>query len=664
MIAVMAPVVASLVVVYLRRSGTGFSLEYRRHMLRVLQYVDLKGLQTLGDSSLELDLVYVDVSLVPRRAQQVGTDLLTEVPADLPERFPLSHFLHGPEPRVLAVLGGPGTGKTTLVRKTVRDTCQGRVTRPLPILLYLRDHLDDIIAGKQIPDLLRARLGGLAEQEPGKWFETQLESGRCVVMLDGLDEVARADDRRKVATWVETQIHHYPRNDYVLTSRPQGFLDAPVTGATVLQVRPFTVSQVREFIRGWYRALPSNDENAEQRATSDAEDLLRRLDAAPGLADLTVNPLLLTMIATVHRFRGALPGSRADLYKEICEVMLWHRQEAKNIAAAGNTRHKMVLLRSLAYLMMTKGVRQLPRQDVVDEFDRMLRRLSTPLDGEAHLLRVMSDGLLAEWETHQFAFAHLTFQEYLAAAYIREKNLVDTLCYAVDDDWWRETTLLYVAGSDADQVVEACLASRTATALGLALDCVAEGAELAEKLRNELTETVRSAAEASADKAMRDKVVNALMSRHDRSMVRTESGTLVWRTPVSADLYRLFDNSYDGQGDGPARGMSGSAATRFTSWLSRQPLSRHQYRLARDEELNDPAVEPFVRSLVVWATNNDIGDLVRPHAGIEKNTTMDSSDPIGIAATMSAEWQERGWSGETIILAAGGLESLSARRPR
>jgi hypothetical protein len=40
------------------------------------------------------------------------------------------------------------------------------------------------------------------------------------------------------------------------------------------------------------------------------------------------------MIATVHRYRGALPGSRVDLYGEICQVMLWRRQEAKNLPIA------------------------------------------------------------------------------------------------------------------------------------------------------------------------------------------------------------------------------------------------------------------------------------------------------------------------------------------
>ncbi|MEU7661934.1 hypothetical protein AB0B60_26120, partial [Streptomyces lincolnensis] len=32
------------------------------------------------------------------------------------------------------------------------------------------------------------------------------------------------------------------------------------------------------------------------------------------------NPLLLTMIANVHRYRGQLPGSRAELYAEMCDA--------------------------------------------------------------------------------------------------------------------------------------------------------------------------------------------------------------------------------------------------------------------------------------------------------------------------------------------------------
>ncbi|SER85302.1 NACHT domain-containing protein [Actinokineospora terrae] len=573
-----------------------FEQEYIARVRRGARYVDLKGLQTLSHSSLELDEVYVDVSLVHRPPHQVRTDVLAGLPTTVQGRRPLAHFLDDPRPQVLTVLGGPGSGKTTLLRKTARDICDSGT----PVLLFLRDHLAEILRGASLPEIVVANLARYDLVDADQWVARKLRSDRCVVMLDGLDEVARAQDRRSVSAWVENQITAFSGNDFVLTSRPQGFLDAPVDGTVVLQVRPFTPAQVRDFVHGWYRAVANTvTPDAHDRAAEEAQDLLARLDEAPALVDLTVNPLLLTMIATVHQFRGALPGSRADLYREICEVMLWHRDEAKKLVSTGNNRHKMVLLRSLAYLMMTNGVRQLAREVVLAEFERLLRRLSTPLDAEAHLRRVISDGLVVEWERDQFAFAHLTFQEYLAAAYIREKNLVDTLCYAVDDDWWRETTLLYVAGSDADPIVLACLASRTSTALGLALDCVAEGVELDEKLRSELDGVLRDAAN---DPALREKVLQAMLSRHLRSAVRTATGSVVWRTPVPAGLYRLLDDSpaVEGQGDEPARGMSSTSAVQFVDELNKSTVFPVSLRLATASELNHPSVLPTIQSAAAW----------------------------------------------------------------
>ena len=47
------------------------------------------------------------------------------------------------------------------------------------------------------------------------------------------------------------QIRQYPGNDYVITSRPQGYRDAKIDGADVLQVRGFTTEQVRARADRW-----------------------------------------------------------------------------------------------------------------------------------------------------------------------------------------------------------------------------------------------------------------------------------------------------------------------------------------------------------------------------------------------------------------------------
>ena len=57
-------------------------------------------------------------------------------------------------------------------------------------------------------------------------------------------------------------------------------------------------------------------------ATKEARDLLERISASRELNQLAVNPLLLTMMATIHRFRGKLPERQIELYREIWEVFL------------------------------------------------------------------------------------------------------------------------------------------------------------------------------------------------------------------------------------------------------------------------------------------------------------------------------------------------------
>ncbi|MGH8938478.1 MAG: NACHT domain-containing protein, partial [Actinomycetes bacterium] len=426
------------------------------------------------------------------------------------------------------------------------------------------------------------------------------------MLLDGLDEVANQDDRRGVASWVERQIRQYPKNDYVITSRPQGYLTARIDGAAVLQVRSFTDEQVTRFVQSWYLAVERHStgatgEDVRLRAESAANDLLRRLNGAPGLYDLTVNPMLLTMIATVHRYRGALPGSRADLYGEICQVMLWRRQEAKKLPIAPDGDKKEALLRGLAFAMMRRQVPDLPRADVLVEIGPALRRMSRELTAEEFLTDIASNGLLIERESGLYSFAHQTFQEYLAAVHIRDKGLVNVLVDAVDDVWWRETTLLYTARSDADSIVRACLTSTSVTALSLAFDCAEQGSELAPELRDRLDDLLTSAFASDTDPERRRLIVGVLLTRHLRHLIRTSNGGRLCPRPITTYLYQLYQQNTQGPApeppahlesdtQEPITGIHGSDAVAFVHWVNGITDSETVYRLPNLAEINDAAL--------------------------------------------------------------------------
>jgi len=617
----------------LRRRFSGFEQQYRNAVLGGLRFIDLKGLATVGFYTPELDEVFVDVSLVFSAPDQVRGGVLGSTSTG-PNRHLIGDLLDQPQPTVLAVVGAPGSGKTTLLRHTARAICRARRgrRRGIPVLLYLRDHAAVISADPEItvPDLVHRSFGKHGPIAPEGWFERKLRDGVCVVLLDGLDEVADQAIRRAVADWVENQVKRYPGNDYVITSRPHGYRTAMIGGATVVQVRSFTDEQVTRFVHGWYLAIEqrstgASDADVRTRAATQADDLLERLGNNPALYELTVNPLLLTMIATVHRFRGALPGSRVDLYREICEVLLWRRQEAKNLQSHLTSDQKTALLSSLAFAMMNRRVRDLPRGAVIDEIRPLLRRMAKEVQAEDFLSDMGSNGLLLERESGLYSFAHLTFQEYLAAAHIREKRLVDVLAGAVDDTWWRETTLLYVARGDADKIVEACLTEDTANSLILAYDCSEVSGELAPELRTELDHLLQ--VDSSTDPARLALITRVLLQRHLSKVVRTAGGSRICTSPITTNLYELFlrdtgNPEPDGRPvrlqprDTPVVGVRGTDAVRFAMWVNTITDSDLGYRLPTYAEIESSPLRRTLTDHCVWVKDGSVRStppMWRPH---------------------------------------------------
>ncbi len=72
-----------------------------------------------------------------------------------------------------------------------------------------------------------------------QWFKKRLNDGKCLVMLDGLDEVADDEHRRQVSNWVYQQLQHYQHQlPFILTSLPQAYNQAPLPDiANAISVR-------------------------------------------------------------------------------------------------------------------------------------------------------------------------------------------------------------------------------------------------------------------------------------------------------------------------------------------------------------------------------------------------------------------------------------------
>jgi hypothetical protein len=538
---------------------SGFEKDYRQHVDYHCRDFDVKGLTIQGVHALEMERVFVELSLVPDRPDKGAHD---PVPPQsqaeaVAERHHIREYLEGSGH--FAIIGAPGSGKTTLLRHlaiTLAWTRLKKVRQSLPVLLYFRSHAKAISENKDI-SLQEVILASeiLKEQTvkpPQNWFEDKLKDGKCLLLLDGLDEVGDPDIRTKIVAWVERCLHTYANNRFFITSRPLGYMENPVPGVTTLRVLPFTQDEVDRFVSKWYLANEvmshnQEDEGVRIQARTGAGDLISRIRGSDLLRDLAVNPLLLTMIATVHRFGGEeLPRRRAKLYREIFEVFLGKRQAARGIQDDFRSDQKRFVLESLGYELMCRGERDISASDAAAAIEASLKSVDPTARPEAFLQMIeSSSGLLLEREPGIYSFAHKTFQEYLAAAHIRSHKLEQDLASRIEAGGWEGTILLYVAEADATPILEACLRHTPPSMpmLTLALECIQE----AQRVDQNWREKIGNLAE-DADPEHQRIYGEALLAIRSKRMVSISKDDAVDATFVTNAEYQVFLDEMRQQG--------------------------------------------------------------------------------------------------------------------
>ncbi|MFC4070957.1 NACHT domain-containing protein [Actinoplanes subglobosus] len=612
------------------RLTSRYARDYRAWIREARRTMDAKGLDIIGPFSLELDAVMVRLVLTSRAPGQVSSGMVTS-PGTTRRHRSIWEFLNRRPRVVLAVLGAPGSGKTTLLNHVARETASTywERTRPIPVFLQLRDQAAPIAADPDVslPALIRKSIPASVSAEPPGWWERQLRAGRCVILLDGLDEAGEAEVRRVVARWINTQIAAHPANDVVVTSRPPGYRGSFVEATATVQILPFGPSQVEEFLRKWYVAAekhdaePSELAGAERRGRKAAAHLLGQINTMPGLTDLTRNPLLLTMIANVHRYRDRLPENRAMLYREVCDVMVWRRAEQRDqpVAMSGNDR--LQLLGRLAFEWMRQGIRGADRRSLLRTLRPWLAGVTPAMSAERFLDEMEATGLLPSPDAEHVTFTHQTFQEYLAARHITEEGMDGLLPEVVDDPWWRETILLHAADGNPNAIVAGALRSGTATARSLAFEIVDSGTPVDENLRTQLDEALQRGLRVGAAAQDRILAVDVLIGRLLRTLVSTSAGTRIMRQPVTTELYQLFcsetgtpfiEGPEPPNPEAPARGVWRRDAERFVSWLNELIRSGPRgaggltFRLPTGTEVE--AVKPI---RPVWVTDGRISRVWR-----------------------------------------------------
>lgn len=393
----------------------------------------------------------------------------------------------------------------------------------LPIILTISDYARAITA----PPSAGSRITSVKECFWSEWtkispdlppmLEGALLQGRCLLLFDGLDEVAsdtlrgrvRKDLFEFISLYLPERDNASQYNRALITSRIVGYEPGPFAPFAQYTLLDLNDQQIRQFLGAWCPAVeryqarslqgmqeeltPQQEQRALQEGHSQRDRLLEALNYNPGIRRLAVNPLMLTILALIQKSGRRLPHRRIELYQTVTMTLLnnWNQYKGAVIFYPEEIDLAEEVLSEFAYRLHSrdlplteKEVFAVTRETMARYYRRVLEQIE-----RAHVEQFIetlrsSSSLFVERGQGLFGFLHRTFQEYYTMRYLVDKQhypLVDKRLEPAEDlrafvaqkchtSTWHEPLLLLIAykseqkdrdeRQQATSLIETILASR------------------------------------------------------------------------------------------------------------------------------------------------------------------------------------------------------------
>lgn len=465
-------------------------LEKLRRHCQVLPLAALGGEEGAEDE-LSLDNVYIDLDTTIKikktdldelrsgKKHSLPQAVLGKDAPDLLERMGEQKDI-APLPALEAIratsravlLGEPGAGKSTFARKLLGLQAASLLGQCKPLAGFTDDLLPVLVILRElVPLLVDLNLENLpAEARKQKLLEvitqylalpfinTALESGKVMLVLDGLDEVPQ-DLRKVIRQVVAALLSEYRVERLLITSRIRSYTgNAVFENLQTFTLRPFDEDKIANFVRAWYATQAEMGRVREKDRDERIKDLVQAATSGD-LREIASNPMMLTSMAIIHQKEICLPKERVRLYKLVVDVLLrrWQKHKLGEgqmvpslplLAFLKDENRLLAAMERLAYEAhrVGKGEKRtadLPRLAALEILEQkeylgeigLAQEFLDYVDQRSGLVK--GNGGELDKPT-SYSFPHRTFQEYLAGCYlIRDRSAArEYYRHAAEGDFW------------------------------------------------------------------------------------------------------------------------------------------------------------------------------------------------------------------------------------
>lgn len=319
--------------------------------------------------------------------------------------------------RQAVIIGGPGIGKSTLLKKLALDYSAERKLVIFVKLPTLLTYLEDKTLTFEECLLHCGFENNLDLTTDYSVFEDS------IILGDGLDECGHHQSIITNAFHLFSQ--KYKTSRILLSSRPIGYVSGLLGDWRHYQLQPIEESNIPDAVTKIIKALPRKDNQSIDKKVDLIQHQIKS-KFVKGLASRS--PLILSLMSVLALKSDEIATNRASLYRQFFSLIQKNATE-RQIDITHNSSIRLEFLYALGYVLYSKD---LPLLDEI--YDELTKVLIKQLGGNIFEIKRFISECISYWEEmgvieqvqtlteSTITFIHKTFCEFTFAKYIENCN--------------------------------------------------------------------------------------------------------------------------------------------------------------------------------------------------------------------------------------------------
>ena len=316
------------------------------------------------------------------------------------------------ERRFIVLSGTGGMGKSMMMTHFMLDTIdRNKETGKVPVFVLLRDYnpaagdLIDFIFGELKRHDVDLHLSDLVEL---------LQSGKGVILFDGLDEI-KSENCRRFYKEMENLADSYSEASYIVSSRPTMNFRG-LSHFTVYDLQPFSQEQAVEIVgkldQSVVDPMIQKDFIQDLKCNRFGFDWRERMD-------FLGNPLFLTILLLAYEGNHDIPTERYLFYEQAYEAMAKKHDATKALirefATGLNSREFQNYFGEFCTITYEQEKYDFTPEEISAYFQEVIEANELSAMPEAFIEDVTGKICLIYKDGGKYYFIHRSFQEYFVA---------------------------------------------------------------------------------------------------------------------------------------------------------------------------------------------------------------------------------------------------------